>query len=100
MKMASLLVAVLAAFALCLSVSAEEKSTATKPEKTPKKTEKKSDPVVEKTALTGSYVKRDVKRSGVVTDGHSQVLVLDNDSIRSSGAGDLNQLLVRRGIRR
>src|SRR5512140_2665960 len=43
--------------------------------------------------LTGSYIKRDVKRSGMITDGPSQVLVIDDRMIRNSGASDLRQLL-------
>ena len=54
----------------------------------------------ENTALTGSYIKRDVKRSGVVTDGPTPVYVLDRDSIQTSGASDLSQVLLRRGFRR
>lgn len=56
--------------------------------------------VKENTALTGSYIKRDVKRSGVVTDGPTPVYVLDHDSIQTSGASDLSQVLLRRGFRR
>jgi len=56
--------------------------------------------VKENTALTGSYIKRDVKRSGVVTDGPNPVYVLDHNSIQTSGASDLSQVLLRRGFRR
>ena len=56
--------------------------------------------VKENTALTGSYIKRDVKRGGVVTDGPNPVYVLDHDSIQTSGASDLSQVLLRRGFRR
>jgi hypothetical protein len=54
----------------------------------------------ENTALTGSYIKRDVKRSGVITDGPNPVYVVDHDSIQTSGASDLSQVLLRRGFRR
>jgi|SRR6516165_7849178 hypothetical protein len=56
--------------------------------------------IKENTALTGSYIKRDVKRSGVVTDGPNPVYVLDHSSIQTSGASDLSQVLLRRGFRR
>jgi hypothetical protein len=54
----------------------------------------------ENTALTGSYIKRDVKRNGVVTDGPNPVYVLDQDAVQTSGASDLSQVLVRKGFRR
>ncbi len=50
--------------------------------------------------LTGSYIKRDVRRNGMITDGPGQVIVLDSQAIRNSGASDLNDLLIRRGLRR
>ena len=49
-------------------------------------------------ALTGSYIKQDIHRNGVVTDGPNPVVVLDNEAIRNSGAADLRQLLVLRGV--
>ena len=51
-----------------------------------------------KTTLTGSYLPREVRRSGMITDGPYSVAVIDSDMIRSSGASDLQQLLVRRGF--
>lgn len=51
-------------------------------------------------ALTGSYIKRNVHRNGLVTDGVSPVVVLDSDTIRNSGAADLRELLVFRGVSR
>ncbi|TAK97971.1 MAG: hypothetical protein EPO07_12500 [Verrucomicrobia bacterium] len=54
----------------------------------------------EQGVLTGSYIKRTYHRSGKITDGPNQVVVLDRNSIEQSGAVDLNQLLIRRGIRR
>ena len=59
-----------------------------------------SAPQKESTALTGSYIKRDVKRSGVITDGPNPVYVLDHDALNTSGASDLSQVLLRRGFRR
>jgi hypothetical protein len=54
----------------------------------------------EQIALTGSYIKRDVHRNGVVTDGPNPVYVLDSEAIRNSGAADLRELLVFRGLNR
>ena len=50
-------------------------------------------------AITGSYIKRDVRRSGTITDGSSQVVVLDRNFIDQSGGSDLKQVLIRRGVR-
>ena len=49
--------------------------------------------------LTGSYIKQKVHRSGRFTDGTSQVIVLDRDTIERSGASDVRQLLTHQGIR-
>jgi hypothetical protein len=48
--------------------------------------------------LTGSYIRRTVRRNGKITDGPSQVVVLDREMIDRSGAGDLKQVLIRQGI--
>lgn len=57
-------------------------------------------PKDEQVILTGSYIKRDVKRAGRITDGPTQVLVIDRKAIERSGASDLKQLLVRYGLNR
>ena len=54
----------------------------------------------EQVALTGSYIKKDIHRSGMVTDGTSPVSVLDQEMIQNSGAADLREVLVRRGLNR
>ena len=51
-------------------------------------------------ALTGSYIKRDVNRNGIVTDGPNPVYVLDGKTIETSGGADLSQVLLRSGFRR
>ena len=48
--------------------------------------------------LTGSYIKQDVRRTGRITDGANQVIVLDRDMIERSGASDVRQLLTHQGI--
>ena len=50
------------------------------------------------TLLTGSYIKHDIRRSGQITDGPNQVLVLDHKAVSESGASDLRQLLSRQGV--
>ena len=50
--------------------------------------------------LTGSNIKqKNVRRSRRFTDGTSQVIVLDRDTIERSGASDVRQLLTHTGIR-
>ena len=48
--------------------------------------------------LTGSYIKREIRRNGQITDGPNQVIVIDRATIEGSGASDLKQLLVHQGI--
>jgi outer membrane cobalamin receptor len=48
--------------------------------------------------LTGSYIKRPIKRNGQITDGPSQVIVVDSNAIERSGARDLKQLLIQQGV--
>src|SRR5258707_40014 len=49
--------------------------------------------------LTGSHVRQDVRRAGRITDGQSQVVVVDRQMIERSGAADLKQLIAHTGIR-
>jgi hypothetical protein len=95
MKTTSLICALCFSF-LAAGLADEVKDT--KPAKETKKvqTGKQQD---DKVLLTGSFIKQKVRRSGMVTDGANQVLVLDSETISNSGASDLRQLLVRRGIR-
>jgi outer membrane cobalamin receptor len=58
---------------------------------------KASTGIVEKRAITGTYIKREVRRNGQITDGPNLVTVIDQESIRNSGATDVRQLLLRRG---
>jgi outer membrane receptor for monomeric catechols len=73
-------------------------------DKAPKKTHQKPDqPSVIQTkdkVLTGSYLKTQYRRNGMVTDGPNNVLVIDRKTIDQSGAADLRQLLYRTGLRR
>ncbi len=43
--------------------------------------------------LTGSYVPQDVQRNGPVTNGKSNVRVIDRSDIERSGGADINQTL-------
>jgi hypothetical protein len=55
-------------------------------------------PLREDYAITGTYIKHKIRRAGEITDGSSQVLVLDSKMIAESGAADVKQLLINRGI--
>ena len=66
----------------------------------PKATADKTGTVKETGVLTGSHLKSTYKRRGLITDGHSQVVVLDRQAIENSGAADLRELLSRKGLRR
>ena len=103
MKLSSFIVALAVAAATATSLQASDKTTDPKKSKTPAKakTDQHPGPYKEKGAvLTGSYIKRDVKRQGVVTDGPNPVYVLDSKAIELSGAADLSQVLIRTGFRR
>jgi hypothetical protein len=68
---------------------------------TPKPKRDNSSAVLEKNVqLTGSMIKRDVRRSGRITDGPSQVIVIDRESIERSGASSVAQVLSRTGVHR
>ena len=48
--------------------------------------------------LTGSYIPQDVQRNGPVTNGKSNVRVLDRSDIDSSGGADVRQSLRELGV--
>ena len=48
--------------------------------------------------LTGSRIKGVVRRNGLITDGPSQVVVIDRGTIERSGGTDLKQGLGLQGI--
>ena len=48
-----------------------------------------------KSPLTGSHLRQEYRRTGQITDGPQQVIVLDSDYIQRSGASDLRALLRR-----
>ncbi|MCX8089622.1 MAG: hypothetical protein N3I86_01600 [Verrucomicrobiae bacterium] len=57
-------------------------------------------PKAEELELTGSYLKQRVTRSGLITDSAGNVVVIDQDMIRRSGAGDVREVLVKTGQKR
>jgi hypothetical protein len=95
------------AIALTLTVIASTVALAADPPKdakatpeTPKKAQVQQAAQEQKSMeITGSYIKRNIRRDGKITDGPSQVVVLDREMISRSGAADLKQVLIRQGIR-
>jgi len=49
--------------------------------------------------LTGSHIKQDVRINGRITDGATQVVVIDHNALERSGAADLRQALSLSGVR-
>lgn len=81
---------------LCaLGVFADEqkKSEAKKADKAVKTEKQKVDSKSSKEAITGSYIPRNYRKSGTITDGQDPVVVLDRKYIEQSGASDLRELL-------
>ena len=106
MKTSALLLAASLVLTASLANAADKPSTPTA-DKAGKKTAKpvaaqqtKAAPKPKKTELTGSYIKREVHRNGMITDGADPVWVIDHKTIQTSGAADLRQLLIRQGVYR
>ena len=76
----------------------KEAKDANKPTVEKSKKPSKSEADTERVLLTGSYIKQNIRRNGRITDGPSQVIVLDRATIERSGASDLRQLLAHQGI--
>lgn len=98
MKTISLVIAIAFAIgAVSVVKAADEKDSRQQQDKKVQSEKVKKAPD-EGTPLTGSLIRRDVRRAGQITDSSSQVLVLDREAIERSGASDLKQVLIRRGI--
>ena len=78
--------------------SDEAKGKPTKPKLTEKATKAQPQTGRETNVLTGSYIKQNVRRQGMITDGANNVLVIDRNAIERSGASDVRQLLIHQGI--
>jgi len=104
MKTAALTFAMAVALGFTALAGEQAKDNAKTAKPAPAEKAKKSEAVVPQTekdvALTGSYIKRDVRRNGMVTDGPSPLYVVDNETIRNTGASTLRDLLVRKGLNR
>ncbi len=105
MKTTLLISALLIGWSVPFGAVAADKTQTGKEAKPAAVQEKQKQPAVQpakpapKVELTGSYIKQDIRRNGIVTDGKNPVFVLDNDWIHQSGAADLSQLLIRSGFR-
>ena len=94
MKMKTfLMVALLTVSGVSLGLASDKSASTTDNKATATKQAKEK-----KTILTGSYIPREVHHHGQITDGPSPVWVVDQKTIRNSGASDLRQLLVRQGV--
>lgn len=98
MKTTSLIFALAIGLSSAAFAGEKTKDTKTKPAKTQKA--KTSQVQANGDALTGSYIKRDVRRKGLVTDGPDPVYVIDQSAIQISGAADLREVLLRKGFAR
>jgi hypothetical protein len=65
----------------------------------PKKVKSSAPQKHQEVALTGSYIKRDIHRKGIITDGPNLVYVLDGKTMEISGGADLSQVLLHSGFR-
>jgi len=48
--------------------------------------------------VTGSYIPRDINRSGPATDGQNNVRIIDQSDIHASGGADTTQTLQQLGV--
>jgi hypothetical protein len=48
--------------------------------------------------VTGSYIPRDINRSGPATDGQNNVRIIDRSDIHASGGADTTQTLQQLGV--
>ena len=93
---------------LCLSTllvaaataSAGDKEKPQEAKPAPAKNKQAVTPTEKPVELTGSYLKRAVRQNGRITDGPSQVFVIDRAMIERSGAQDLRQLLLQQRVGR
>jgi len=103
MKRQSLILALSFTLAAASGAFAADKTTDSKEKKAVKtgETEKVADSSATKTVKkpTGSYIPRTIRRQGEITDGVNQLIVLDRAAIERTGASDLKQVLIRRGVR-
>jgi outer membrane cobalamin receptor len=99
MNIKSLVVAVALAFAAGSVAFAADKSNQDKEPKKPVVVKKELPSDNKDILVTGSHLKRTVRRDYRITDGPSQVVVIDRGAIERSGASDLKRLLVTQGAR-
>jgi hypothetical protein len=104
MKATSNLICAAAVLSFVLTASAEEKKAPTEPAKPAKSccakkqstAKQSSDQVV----VTGSYIPRNIRTDGQITDGPYPVAVIDSDFIKRTGAQDITEALRKSGVGR
>jgi len=102
MKTKTLMLVAGFSLALVLCAQADDKAvTDAKKDKAPAKPRRETTAEAARpkseTLETGSLIKHKVRRTGQITDGFSQVIVLDRTTIENSGATSVRQLLNRQG---
>lgn len=103
MKTTSLLIALTIVAGTAWSAPAADQVTTpktTKPVVVEKAKTKKATKHHHKQAVTGSYIPRYFRESGVITDGPSPLYIINASAIARTGAADLSQALIRTGFRR
>jgi len=99
MKTTSIVLCLSTLLVAAATASAGDKEKPQKPKPAPAK-EQAVTHTEKPAALTGSYIKRVVRQNGLITDGPSQLVVIDRATIERSGARDVRQLLVQQGVGR
>lgn len=103
MKLVACIICLAATLSIAAAGPGRHKPDTAKPERKPAKAvavAKSIKPGQKAEVLTGSYIARSYRKDGCITDGPSQVIVLDEEAIRQSGATTVAELLARRGLRR
>jgi outer membrane receptor for Fe3+-dicitrate len=99
MKMTLLTATLILAFASSVALASDKETKDAKNTKTsPAVAKAKAKPTEapkREVALTGSNIKRVVRKDGQVTDGPNSLTIIDQKAIEQSGAADVRQVLAR-----
>lgn len=69
-------------------------------EKSKAKPKQKQVVKAQKIAVTGSYIKEEVRPDGTIPTGPSPLHIIDSESIRNSGGSDVAEVLIKKGYNR
>jgi hypothetical protein len=98
MKMTLLTATLILAFASSAALASDKETKDTKGAKASTTVTVKKKTTAEPkrdVALTGSNIKRVVRKDGQVTDGPNSLTIIDSKAIERSGAADVRQVLAR-----